>query len=807
MGAGGLPFSGLSHSPLHPLFGSEFSMTLPDDTLELSPVTDAAWQLVQTRFDPALEAKQETLFALADGALGLRGGLEEWASPSDGAFLAEVYERTAISYHERHPGFAATTDTRVPVADGKRITVLIEDEQVDPTRGTIRNFERIFNFRTGMLGHRLVWEAPSGRIVEIRAERVLSFAAPGSLAIRFSASPVNFTGRVTLVSAIATARAVEPQGDDPRIGVELAGGGLRLLDTVLDAEAPGLIQETRHSRIAVACRQRHRVLSEGIEAAPPIATAQGISQSFQAQRGPGEAVALEKFVSYAWQDSSADGVAAAGRALFERSGAAVLRLREAGFDAIAARQAECFAAFWDDAAVEIAGDAPAQEALLFNLFHVFQSTGRGGRASTAAKGLTGEGYEGHYFWDTEAFVAPMLVFTAPDLVRGMLEYRYRTLDRARTHAREMGHRKGALFAWRTISGDECSAHYPSGSAQYHINAAVAYAVRLYEAGTEDAGFLAEMGAELIFETARTWLEIGFFNPRQGGAFCIARVTGPDEYTALVDNNYYTNAMAQQHLRYAAQLWDKLAAESPAAHTALATRLGLEAEEIAEWRRAAEAMYLPYDEALGIHCQDDGFLDRPLWPHPPEGEGPLLLRYHPLTLYRYQLCKQADLILAMVLAGEDVDPAAKRRDFDYYEPITVHDSTLSPNTFSILASEIGYADKAYRYFLSNARVDLDDSHGNVRHGAHMAAMAGSWLSLAWGFAGLRWEGPVLRFAPTLPAAWQGYAFGLVWRGRRLRVAVDGAGVGYTLDAGPALTIRHYGRAVVLARGASVEEKFE
>ena len=775
-------------------------MRLPDQMTELSP----SWQLVQTSFEPVLEAKQETLFALADGALGLRGGLEEWASPSDGAFLAEVYERTAISYHERHPGFAATTDTRVPVADGKRITVLIDDEPVDPSRGTIRHFERRLNFQTGMLSHRLVWEALSGRIIEIQAERVLSFAAPGSLAIRFSAAPVNFTGRITLVSAIATARAVEPQGDDPRIGVELAGGGLRLLDTVLDAEAPGLVQETRHSRIAVACRQRHSVLTEGIETSPPIATAQGISQSFQATLAPGGSIALEKFVAYTWQDSSADGVTTAARSLFDRSGAAVLRLQEAGFDAIAAQQAQSFAGFWADAAVEIVGDAPACEALRFNLFHVFQSTGRGGRASTAAKGLTGEGYEGHYFWDTEAFVAPMLVFTAPDLVRGMLEYRYRTLDRARAHAREMGHGKGALFAWRTISGDECSAHYPSGSAQYHINAAIAYAVRLYEAGTADAGFLAEMGAELIFETARIWLEIGFFNPRQNGAFCIARVTGPDEYTALVDNNYYTNAMAQQHLRYAVEIWEKLA---PEAHTAVATRLGLEPAEIAEWRRAAEAMYLPYDTALGIHKQDDGFLDRPLWPHPPNTEGPLLLRYHPLTLYRYQLCKQADLILALVLAGDGIDAAAKRRDFDYYEPITVHDSTLSPNSFSILASEIGYPDKAYRYFLENARVDLDDSHGNVRHGAHMAAMAGSWLSLAWGFGGLRWEGPMLRFAPRLPAAWQGYAFGLVWRGRRMRVAVGGAGVTYTLDAGSAVTVVHHGREVVLAGGESVEEKFE
>jgi trehalose/maltose hydrolase-like predicted phosphorylase len=783
-------------------------MTKPKTTSDpascLEASADEPWLLVQSGFDPMLEAKHETLFALADGALGVRGGLEEWPSPSDGVFLAEVYERTSITYHERHPGFASTTDTRVPVADGKRIAILLDDEPVDPTRGTIRAFERSLDLRTGCVTRHLIWEAPSGRVVEICAERVLSFAQPGTLALRFTVTPINFTGRITLVSSIASARAVEPQGDDPRIGVELAGGGLRLLDTMLDAEAPGLVQETRHSRIAVACRQTHRVLTPGVESLAPAANSQGVNQGFQAQLAPGEAIALEKFVAYAWQSFGADGLAGASPGLWDRSGMAVQRAHAAGFDRLAGAQAQAFAEFWDTAALDIDGDPPAREALRFNLFHLFQSTGRGGRASTAAKGLTGEGYEGHYFWDTEAFVAPMLTFTAPALVRGMLEYRYRTLDRARAHAREMGHARGALFAWRTISGDECSAHYPSGSAQYHINAAVAYAIRIYEAGTGDADFLVEMGAEILFETARIWLEIGHFNPRMGGAFCIARVTGPDEYTALVDNNYYTNTMARQHLRFAAEVATRLGTEAPGDYAALAARLGLEAGEVAAWQRAADAMYLPYDDNLGIHKQDDGFLERPIWaPDPASADDlrPLLLRLHPLTLYRYQLCKQADLILAMVLAGGDTDTAVKRRDFDYYEPITVHDSTLSPNTFSILASEIGYIDKAYRYFIDNARVDLDDSHGNVRHGAHMAAMAGSWLSLAWGFAGLRWEGPALSLAPTLPAPWQGYEFGLLWRGCRLRVAVTRTAASYTLAAGPAMTIRHHGQEVVLQGGTA------
>ncbi|MGB8842059.1 MAG: glycosyl hydrolase family 65 protein [Aliidongia sp.] len=775
-----------------------------DAAIRLGVSADDPWVMVQEGFDPDLEAKHETLFALADGALGVRGGLEEWTSPSDGMFLAEVFERTQIHYHERHPGFAEATDTRVPVADSKRIAVLIDNEPVDPTCGVVRSFRRSLDLRTGRATRDMLWEAPSGRLVELSAERTLFFAQPGTMALRFTVTAVNFAGRVTLVSGIAAARAVEPQGDDPRIGAELAGGGLRVVDTILDAEAPGLVQETRHSRIAVACRQSQRVLTADVARLAPAVTSQGVSQGFAAELAPGDTIGIEKFVAYAWQPTGRDGIADTVRTLFDRSGAMLRRLAAGDFDRNASTQAQILDNFWADSTLAIDGDPKAQEALRFNLFHLFQSTSRSGCASLAAKGLTGEGYEGHYFWDTEAFAAPMLIFTAPALVRSMLEWRYRTLDRARAHARELGHQRGALFAWRTISGDECSSHYPSGSAQYHINAAVAYAIRLYDAGTGDDEFMAAMGAEILFETARIWLEIGHFNARKGGAFCIAGVTGPDEYTALVDNNYYTNAMAQRHLRFAASVAARLGADRPATYSALAARLGLSEAEIVEWRRAADAMYLPYDEELGIHKQDDGFLDRPVWAPAATEAGdhrPLLLRYHPLTLYRYQLCKQADLILAMVLSGLDVEPAAKRRNFEYYEPITVHDSTLSPSTFSILAAEIGDRDKAYRYFTRCARVDLDDSHGNVRHGAHMAAMAGSWLALTWGFAGLRCEGPCLAFAPQLPAEWRGYDFGLVWRNRRLRVAVTGDSVCYTLDAGPALRIRHYGRDVDLPGGGA------
>ena len=767
------------------------------DAFDIPVSADDCWRLSQSCWRPEQAARDETLFALANGSLGVRGGFEESASPTQGSFLAGVWERAPIHYHERHFGFAANTDTRVPVAEATAMRIRLGELQVDPAQGEVLSFSRVLDLRAGRLSRRLRWRTAQGHTFQLEAERVVPIAHPGVLCIRLRLHSIDYSGPISFDSSILGDQAAAAQGDDPRFG---AGSGLTLqVQQVAASETEAwLAQATRESAIAVLCAQRHAV--RGLAIASTAAEQDSAQQTYSGRIETGESVVIEKFVAYAW---SRPGQQISAAQLHERTSASLERVMGAGFDALLQSQARDLAALWQRAGLSIDGDRRSEQALKFNLFHIFQSAGRDGHSGIAAKGLTGEGYEGHVFWDSETFVLPALAFIEPALVKASLLWRLRTLDRARAHAREMNHARGALYPWRTIDGDECSAHYPSGSAQYHINAAVAFAIRLYVEASADQAFLADGGAEILFETARIWLQVGHFNARRGGAFCINDVTGPDEYTALVDNNYYTNRMAQSHLRYAVQVARDLAANSPTLFLALQQKLDWSEREVAEWSRAADAMYLPYDEHLRIVAQDDTFLDKPSWDFAgtPADKYPLLMHHHPLTLYRHQVCKQADALLALVLAGDNVDLASKRRSFDYYEAITVHDSTLSASTFAVLAAEVGYVEKAHRYFTAGLRVDLDDLHANTSHGAHMAAMAGSWLALAWGFGGLRIRDGGIGFDPVLPSAWNGYRFALVWKDRCITVEVDAEAAHYTLTRGAPLGIGHAGQPLHLVAGVT------
>uniref|UniRef100_UPI003221F1E0 glycosyl hydrolase family 65 protein n=1 Tax=Intrasporangium sp. TaxID=1925024 RepID=UPI003221F1E0 len=416
----------------------------------------------------------------------------------------------------------------------------------------------------------------------------------------------------------------------------------------------------------------------------------------------------------------------------------------------------------------------------------------------------------HAFWDTEAFVLPVLTYTLPSAARGALIWRHRTLPMARARAEVLGLR-GAAFAWRTIHGEECSGYWPAGTAAFHLAAAIADATARYVAATQDAQFERQYGAELLVETARLWMSLGHFT--RSGDFRIHGVTGPDEYTAVVDDNVYTNLMAQRNLREAVRACGRC--------PETATRLGVTDHEVAEWRAAADAVYFPYDRALGVHPQSEGFTRHGEWDFEgtPAEKYPLLLHFPYFEIYRKQVVKQADLVLALHLRGDAFTADEKARDFAYYEARTVRDSSLSAATQAIVAAEVGHLQLAHDYWAETAFADLHNLYGNVNSGLHIAALAGSWMVAVAGFGGMRDHDGRLTFAPRLPPMLNRLSFCMRFAGRVIdvevrRMAASGAGpdapaiadgeqsVTYRLGEGEELQTSHHGEPILLRPGQPV-----
>jgi alpha,alpha-trehalose phosphorylase len=433
----------------------------------------------------------------------------------------------------------------------------------------------------------------------------------------------------------------------------------------------------------------------------------------------------------------------------------------------------------------------------WNIFQLAQASARAEAVGVPAKGVTGSGYGGHYFWDTEIYVAPFLTYTSPTIARNLLRFRYRMLDAARKRAGELN-QQGALFPWRTINGEEASAYYAAGTAQYHIDADVSHALCQYVAATGDTDFLDREAVDILVETARMWADLGFWRENGDDTFHIHGVTGPDEYTTVVNDNLFTNVMARANLRRAVQTVHDMRVRDPRAHHRMEKRLRLDPAEVEEWTRVAEALTIPFDDHLGIHPQDAHFLDREVWdlPNTPPDKLPLLLHYHPLVIYRFQVLKQADVVLALFLQGDQFTAAQKRADFDYYDPITTGDSTLSGCVQSIIAAEVGYADLALRYFVPALFVDLADLHNNSPDGVHVASLGGCWSAAVFGFGGLRDYDGQLSLDPRLPRSWDGLTFRICLRGSRLRVHLEPGAVNLQVEDGSTVDIDVRGETVTV-----------
>lgn len=718
-----------------------------------------SWEISSFNQDFKQILIDESLFFTGNGYLGVRGNFEE-GLPSDqktirGTYLNAFHDTVTIPYGEKLYAFPDTQQKLLNIIDSQTIEIFFGEERFSIDEGEVLSFERHLHFDKGFSARIIEWRSPTGKEIKLTFNRLVSFVEKEIFIQQVEIESPNYRGKVKIVSTINGDVANYIDKEDPRVG----SGHAKLL-TVTEAGHTGLFSyiecETTNTHLKTACGAFYRLTTSHVRLND--VNKNSVSSEFIFDFSG--KVAFEKNSIFVDTLRHGDDLLISMASLQKK-----LAMKD--FAQFATEQETYLKDFWRNADIEIKGDQALQEGIRFNLFQLLQSAGRDRFSNIAAKGLSGEGYEGHYFWDTEIYIFPVFLMTQPELAKSLLLYRYSILEQARNHAKEMGHHHGALYPWRTISGTECSSYFPSGSAQYHISADIAYSFIQYYLATDDLSFMKDFGAEVLFETARLWADTGHFD---GDSFKIDAITGPDEYTCIVNNNYYTNTMAKYNLRWAVKLYDLLDSMDHEHLTMLRKKIRLQKKEVIIWQKAAELMYLPYDQHLGINPQDDTFLQKDVWnlESTPKDHFPLLLHYHPLTLYRYQVCKQADTVLAHFLLEDEQDVETIRKSYDYYEKITTHDSSLSSCVYSIMASKLGYKQKAFDYFIETARLDLDNTHGNTKDGLHMANMGGTWLAIVFGFAGLRIKEEGISLKPALPDNWEGYTFSIQYKGRRLQI---------------------------------------
>jgi len=741
------------------------------------------WNVRETHLDLNVLAQTESVFALSNGHIGLRANLDEgepYGIP--GTYLNSFYELRPHPYAEAGYGFPESGQTVLNVTNGKIIRLLADDEPFDVRYGRLLVHERELDLRAGVLRRHVEWESPAGKVVRVDSTRLVSFTHRSAAAILYEVQPVDSALRVAIQSELIANEPAPPTSNDPRTAAMLESP-LTSEDFSDRGTRVVLVHSTKRSKLLMAAAMDHTFEGpdgtlSAAECEPDIGRV-----TIATDLAVGERLTMVKFLSYGW--SSQRSLAAVRDQVI----AAVAKAKYAGWDALLEGQRAYLDDFWATADVELEGDTELQQAVRFALFHTLQAGSRAEQRAIPAKGLTGPGYDGHTFWDTERFVLPVLTYTAPEATRDALLWRHSTLDLARERARQLG-LKGAAFPWRTIRGQECSGYWPAGTAAFHISANVGDAVVRYQNAVDDEVFELEAGLELLVETARLWHSLGHHDAV--GSFRIDGVTGPDEYSAVADNNVFTNLLAQRNLL--------AAAEAVTRHPDQAAEFGAELEEAAAWRDAARDMVVPWDEALGVHPQSEGFTEHQVWDfaNTKPDQYPLLLHFPYFDLYRKQVVKQADLVLALHWRGDAFTDEEKARDFVYYEPLTVRDSSLSACTQAIVAAEVGYLELAYDYFGEAALMDLHDLEHNTRDGVHIASLAGSWLAAVAGFGGMRDHDGFLSFAPKLPARLERLAFGLRFRGRLLKIEARKAEATYTLTEGGPLEIAHYGDRIEVSR---------
>jgi len=750
------------------------------------------WQIIEEGFDPHLHRVSESLFSIGNGRMGQRANFEEEYSGEmhQGSYVAGVYypDKTRVGWWKNgYPEYFAKV-LNAPNWIGIRIQ--INGQSLDLAKCKVENFRRVLDMKQGVLHRTFVATLPDGKRVAVDASRFCSMHNGEIGAIRYAITPLNFSAAATLVLDVDADVVNKDSNYDEKFWNEVSQQA--------DSSLVMVTAETRKTLFHVTTGMTWQLEQGGkkVDVSPKV-----ISRNKYA--GHELAVSLREneplvIVKYAAVLSSENHP----KATLEQAARQQLEgARAQGFDNLLKAHAAVWAHKWEECDITIDGDVAAQQGIRFNIFQLMQTyTGDDERLNIGPKGFTGEKYGGSTYWDTEAYCLPFYLGTSdPKVARNLLVYRYKHLQRAIENAGKLGFTNGAaLYPMVTMNGEECHNEWEITFEEIHRNGAIAYAIFDYIRYTGDEAYLAEYGLEVLIGISRFWAQrVNWSADRK--KFVMLGVTGPNEYENNVNNNWYTNTIAVWTLGYTLYAIDYVKRNHGGNFNLIKTKVHLQDDELKQWDRIASNMYFPEDKQRGVFLQQDGFLDKALLTvnDLKREDRPLNQKWSWDRILRSCFIKQADVLQGLYFFEENFDRDTIKRNFDFYETMTVHESSLSPCVHVILASVLGYKEKAYEMYLRTARLDLDDYNNDTEDGCHITSMAGTWMSLVKGFGGMRVRNGQLHFHPYLPDQWKSYSFRLEFRGRVVKVNVAKSGTRVVLESGQPLEVVLNGQNVQLA----------
>lgn len=757
------------------------------------------WSILEESFDPANHEISESIFSIGNGYMGQRANFEEqYSGPSlQGSYMAGVYypDKTRVGWWKNgYPEYFAKV---LNSTNWIGINVFVDGVALDLAECQVKDFVRELNMKEGYLYRRFTAVMKDGKELAVEALRFVSIVRHEIGAIRYAVTPLNFNGELRFAPYLDGDVMNKDSNYEEKFWLEV--------EKSAGADVSYLTVKTKKLDFHVTSVMAFDVEQGGkrLELAPAFHEQEKfVSAEVAVAAVSGETVTLYKYVANVTsRDHGLGELVKAGKAALHSA-------KEAGFDALKREQAEAWAKKWEMSDIIIDGDVAAQQAIRFNIFQLNQTySGEDDRLNIGPKGFTGEKYGGSTYWDTEAYCLPFYLSTAEsDIARNLLIYRYKHLEKAKENARKLGFSKGALYPMVTMNGEECHNEWEITFEEIHRNGAIAYAIYNYVNYTGDKAYLGEYGLEVLVEISRFWEERVNFSQAKG-KYVMLGVTGPNEYENNVNNNWYTNRIAAWTLEYTLEVLAELKVQDAAHYAALVEKLGLQESETKQWQHIIDNMYYPYDEERGVFLQQDGFLDKELMPvkELDPKQLPLNQNWSWDRILRSCFIKQADVLQGLYFLSDRYDLDTKKRNFDFYEPMTVHESSLSPCVHAILACELGYQEKAYEMYLRTARLDLDNYNNDTEDGCHITSMAGTWMAIVQGFGGLRVREGELVLRPFIPSHWTSFSFKVMFRGARLKVNATADSIIVSNESDTPAAIRIYDQSYTVDANSQVQAK--